>query len=368
MKNRFVFQWHINETCNLNCSHCYQSGPRRANIGDDEAREVIRQIHSFRPGYQNHSRKDLQDNRQIHVNLTGGEPFLHPHVFDYISRLKEQRNISTGILSNGTIITASIARQLKSAGVSFVQVSIDGCRSTHDQIRGEGSYVQAVEGLRILKNFNIPAHISFTATRSNYREYPEVAALGRKTGAVKVWTDRVIPSANMDYPSESFIKKSHNEESPGEESLNKEEVKKYIEIIAREQNKIKYKFVKTSPQSNRALQFLGGGLQIYHCGAAKNLLAILPGGDVYPCRRLPIKIGNVFESDLENIFQDNIYGNREKNNPYPEGCEKCFYVKLCQGGLKCLSFALTGNPDQGDPGCWMTSAHTGYSEVAPQAK
>jgi hypothetical protein len=37
------------------------------------------------------------------------------------------------------------------------------------------------------------------------------------------------------------------------------------------------------------------------------------------------------------------------------GCQDCFYNGLCRSGFKCLSYAMTGDSFQADPGCWVMS-------------
>ena len=36
----------------------------------------------------------------------------------------------------------------------------------------------------------------------------------------------------------------------------------------------------------------------------------------------------------------------------PDGCETCTHRRACRGGLRCLSYAVTGDPLGADPACW----------------
>ncbi len=51
------------------------------------------------------------------------------------------------------------------------------------------------------------------------------------------------------------------------------------------------------------------------------------------------------ESDLFRALRD--------RSRISRGCERCAYATLCRGGLKCLSYALYGDPFERDPGCWF---------------
>ena len=321
---RFIFQWHINEICNLKCLHCYQENATAGNISVQEMQKIFSQIQKFIPEYK------------IHINITGGEPFLHPEMEYMLKTLENLSSVSYGILSNGTLIDRSFAKTLKKYNVSFVQVSLDGVHKKHDHIRGEGSFGRAVSGIKNLGKENIPVQISFTANTLNYKYFSEVASLGRKLGVQKVWTDRVIPCGSA---------------ADSDMSLNPEKTKEFMEILTRESEKNG----RTKIDSHRALQFLLGTGNVYKCAAAKNLLTIMPGGDVLPCRRLPIRIGNVYENTLMEILHNSEFSRKMVSGKPVSGCETCFYEKTCNGGLKCLAYAVKGDAWKSDPGCWLAS-------------
>jgi radical SAM protein with 4Fe4S-binding SPASM domain len=251
-----------------------------------------------------------------------------------LSKLNKIQGLTLGILSNGTLITDSIAYELKTSGVKFIQISIDGSEKMHDSLRGKGSWEKALKGIKTLRKVGIDVHISFTANQKNFKEYPEVVKLSNKLGVVKVWTDRVICNPEDD---KSIL------------GISKEQTIDYMRLVAAEHSKKN----RTHASAGRALQFLLSDGEIYSCSASKNLLAILPGGNVLPCRRLPIEIGNIYKDSLWNILNQSEFS-KKINSPYKiEGCRNCYYEKVCNGGLKCLSYAVYGNPFKKDPGCWQ---------------
>jgi len=67
-------------------------------------------------------------------------------------------------------------------------------------------------------------------------------------------------------------------------------------------------------------------------------------------------VGNIMETPLvELYFQSDLFRALRNQKRNSEGCEDCFYNRFCRGGLKCLSYALIGDPFQADPGCWLVS-------------
>jgi radical SAM protein with 4Fe4S-binding SPASM domain len=103
----------------------------------------------------------------------------------------------------------------------------------------------------------------------------------------------------------------------------------------------------------RALQFLVGGGHPYHCSAGDKLLTVEPNGDVSPCRRLPIRVGNVLQTSLLELYQENeLLCALRDHERVARGCEDCAHARRCGGGLRCLAYALSGDPFAADPGCW----------------
>lgn len=304
--SRFTIQWHITERCNCRCRHCYQED-NRAEASAAELEDIRRQVESFlerRPGL---------------ITITGGEPLVHPCFYNLLQELR----CPFAVLTNGTLIDRETARHLAELKPRFVQISIEGRAKTHDYIRGPGTFSRAVQGITYLVEAGLRVLISFTAHRGNYQELPYVARLGRKLGVDKVWVDRLIPAgAGSELGSLSII-----------------ETRRLF--IMMKKNKV---------ARDRALQFLAGG-QPYRCQAGRNLLAILPGGEVLPCRRLPIVAGNLHETNLEDIYQGACF--KELRQKSCTQCAPCLYSEICDGGLRCLAYALTGSPFESDPGCWI---------------
>lgn len=305
-ETRFTIQWHITERCNCRCLHCYQE--------EASAESSPQQLERFLTRIEN-----FFNQRQGIITVTGGEPLLHPAFFTLLEKL----NHPYGVLSNGTLIDVKTAALLAERKPAFVQISIEGKEKTHDYIRGRGTYRAALEGIKNLRQVGIRVLISFTAHQKNYLELPAVARLGRRLGVDKVWVDRMIPAGN----------------GCGISGLNMEQSRQLFFLMK-----------KSRVAMDRALQFLAGG-RPYKCQAGISLMAIVPGGDVYPCRRMPITAGNLINNTLEEIYQGEVM--KRLRNEKSEGCFGCLYEKICRGGLRCLAYALTGSPFNPDPACWI---------------
>lgn len=333
--DHFSIQWHITDRCNLNCTHCYLDPEKAQDLPLEKLRTIL---DSYIDAL---SRMELKGRIQI----TGGEPFMRTDLFeitDLINRHKDKCDY--GIMCNGTMVDRSAAAALKRSECRFVQVSIDGGETLHDTIRGEGSFRKAIEGIKILKKQGLAVSVSFTAGRKNYAEFPAAAHDAVKAGADSIWSDRVIPSGRAALLSD--------------ELMNSTEVVDYFRIMNGCRKKYEKKmFRKTVVSMGRALQFMyydGTGFEEYpyRCTAGKTILTILADGRVVPCRRMPVVVGNLNNDDLYTIYHNStLLRLLRSNRIIPDGCGDCSFSQVCNGGLKCLSYAVHGNPFIRDPNC-----------------
>lgn len=345
--DRVLLQWHITHRCNLRCRHCYQashSGPELDRGGQLEViRQFVELLDSF-PGRRVHG----------HITITGGEPFVREDCVELLETIaRHERGFTLAVLTNGTLIDDTLAARLARMPVEFVQVSIEGCRETHDRIRGPGSYNRAVNGIRCLVRNGVRTLLSFTAHAGNYREFGEVARLGRKLRVSRVWADRMIPEGGAERLSHAVL-------SP-------EQTREFLHIMDTARRQVRWPWRRsTEIAMGRALQFLVAGGRPYHCTAGASLLTVMPDGDLYPCRRMPIRVGNLRDTPLVRLYQESDVLRRLRSRAATaRGCEGCLYAGLCRGGLRCLSYAMTGDPLNRDPGCWLTiRGQPGRSDVS----
>ncbi|MFH0997173.1 MAG: radical SAM protein [Pseudomonadota bacterium] len=335
---RMLFQWHVTDRCNLHCSHCYQDDASHSDLAWNDHLTILEHILSFI-----RLCRDRNNGRpfRAHVTVTGGEPFVRDDFIPLLERLSRERQyFSLAILTNGTLLTPAVVSSLKKVKPGFVQVSIDGTCETHDRIRGKGSFDRAIAGLKFLVSAGIPAYLSFTAQRKNYRDFPAVARLGRQLGVARVWADRMVPCGRGGETAENLL-------TPAE-------TREFFELMlqGRKRGWLKRSCVKL----HRSLQFTVTGEPPYRCSAGDTLVTILSNGDVCPCRRMPLVVGNIFREPLDRLYGSSelFIGLRDRQR-LSKGCEKCFYARSCAGGSRCMACAVYGDPYRADPGCWLTT-------------
>ena len=320
-------QWHLSENCNLKCLHCYQENHKPIQLEYEKLVIIYEQF------------KELLKKKKMkgHINITGGEPLCNPYLFKILDLIKKDSDlISFSILTNGTLINENIAGKIKSYNPEYVQVSLEGGRRTNDYIRGKGTYKKIANGIINLKKFNIFTSISFTATSLNYKEFPKVVCYARKYGVNNVWSDRFIPLGDSD---KSLV-------------LDYKQTREYLEIMNKERNKLKkIKNNNTTISMYRALQFQMTNDFAYGCTAGDTLLTVMENGDLVPCRRMPIVIGNLFDRSMYDLYMNSEVLKKLREKKIPDECAECEHSEVCHGGLKCLTYAIYKDLNHKDYGC-----------------
>ena len=327
MVKKFVLQWHLSENCNLKCLHCYQENHKPIQLEFDKLVIIYKQF------------KELLNKKKMkgHINITGGEPLCNPYLFKLLDLIKEDSDfISFSILTNGTLINEKVAKKIKSYNPLYVQVSLEGGKKTNDYIRGKGTYKKIAEGIVNLRKENIFTSISFTATSLNYKEFPKVVRYARKYGVNNVWSDRFIPLGDSDKSL----------------ALNYEQTREYLEIMNKERNKLRnIKKNNTTISMYRALQFQMTNDFAYGCTAGDTLLTVMENGDLVPCRRMPITIGNLFDRSMYDLYINSDVLKTLREKKIPDECINCEHSEVCHGGLKCLTYAMYKDLNHKDYGC-----------------
>lgn len=187
----------LTRACNLTCTHCLNnSGSKLINeMSQEEILETIRKLAAI----------DI-----IEIRFTGGEPMVHPSLESAIM-LTHQLGIRASIGTNGVAITASIAERFSDAGLNLAIVSIDGDRKTHDQIRGNGSFVRAWKGIRALRSSNVEVRVNAVAMRTTRNTFFSLAEACEQEG-VKLFVRRFIPSGRARGNLSEFLTQAEYEE------------------------------------------------------------------------------------------------------------------------------------------------------------
>jgi len=253
---------------------------------------------------------------------------------------KYKRFLAVHVMTNGSLITQESAALLRWMKVAGVQVSLEGNRETNDRIRGAGSFERITNAIMLLRRYSVPVFVSFTLHQENMAEIAALARYLKLIGANSFVVRRQVPMGRGKDLQNGLL-------AP-------RELKKCFETrkrLARELNE-KGKFLVSFWCDDAIACSLTK--QYYFCGVlGGNVIDIASNGDIMPCRKFPVKLGNILRDDLVDIYfsSDTLWRLRSLENAHPL-CRRCPQFRYCKGGAKCLSLAYFGNPFAPDPQCF----------------
>jgi MoaA/NifB/PqqE/SkfB family radical SAM enzyme len=162
---------YITNRCNLTCPTCFL-GDEYFQGRTEMSLPYIREIVQWA------ARNCIED-----ISFLGGEPTLHPDFSEIVQLPNAFGIVSTRVTTNGNRRFQSLLRDPVASLLSFVYISIDGaCKETHDSIRGNGSFNDCLESMRLLSAANIPFGITFTITRRSIDEIDQMIELAEQFG------------------------------------------------------------------------------------------------------------------------------------------------------------------------------------------
>ncbi|MFC8273125.1 radical SAM protein [Streptomyces sp. NPDC057271] len=142
--------------CNLGCGYCFQNtaqdtagGSRPPRIAQTRlSSETITSILGF-----TERQMAAAGLEKLRILLFGGEPLLNPRgCLELLERARGIGMSSAWMISNATLLTPWMARQLADLGLTSIQVTFDGDRADHDRIRigranGNGTFDTIVRNI-----------------------------------------------------------------------------------------------------------------------------------------------------------------------------------------------------------------------------
>lgn len=160
--------------CDLGCRHC-SAGPARSLDSTNQqalSKDLILQaVREALPlGLKN-------------IQFSGGDFLLHPEISDLLDHLG-QTAISLAIETNGSGLSAGLARQLASLPACQVILGLDGANAeTHDLLHARpGAFDQTTQAARLLHQTGITTHLVFSLQRPNAGQVKEMVHLAEELG------------------------------------------------------------------------------------------------------------------------------------------------------------------------------------------
>ena len=354
-----VVVWNMTRRCNLKCIHCYSSSADidyPDELTTQEGKSLI---------------DDLAQFGSPVILFSGGEPLMRADLPE-LARYATQKGMRAVISTNGTLITEEVAAQLKEIGLSYVGVSLDGLKKTHDRFRGmPGAFEQAIAGIRNCRDAGIKVGLRFTVNRHNVTDVPAMFDLLAEERIQRMCFYHLVYTGRG-----SQLRK---------EDLTHEESRRLLDLIAA---RTKQMFDEGLAPEILTVDNHADGPYLYlklrkevpaRAAEVLELLEMNEGnstgvgigcvswdGQVYPdqfWRNRPL--GNVREKPFSAIWTDEdnefLMKLKEKKKYITGRCASCVWLPVCGGNFRARAEAA-GDVWGPDPACYLTDEEISQKE------
>ncbi|WP_096362465.1 radical SAM protein [Streptococcus intermedius] len=169
----------ITENCNQRCSHCWAGKNLTINHSFDEIIAALNKIKILNP---------------LHITITGGEPLVHEHWLDILGYAKKNFPI-VELFTNAVLFSEKSIKKLSSlfGDLDFIQVSLDGLRTTYKKQRGSDDFQKVIENIKLIVKYNLNIRVNMTITHLNIEEMIDVYELVDSIGITSFSISPVYP-------------------------------------------------------------------------------------------------------------------------------------------------------------------------------
>lgn len=176
-KNSPLIHLLINPTidCNFRCWYCYESH-KKSQMSEETISKVKKLILSI-----------FQEGKDLQISWFGGEPMMYYKqviipILQYVKVIAKQYNrvFYTNMTTNGFLFTTEKIKELVEYNFNGVQITLDGNKEKHDQIRfsrnGVGSYDRIIKNIKNLAENGIAITLRINCTESNIDSMADIAS------------------------------------------------------------------------------------------------------------------------------------------------------------------------------------------------
>lgn len=335
-----LIAWEITRNCNLSCIHCRAAATNGPYTGEIDTRTAFRLL------------DQIAEVGNPIIILTGGEPLLRADIFE-IARYGTEKGLRIVMAPNGTLITETIAKQMKDAGIQRISISIDGStKESHDAFRGvKGAFEGALRGIDLAKSTGIEFQINTTITKSNLDQIEKIQELALKLGAVAHHIFLLVPTGRGKYIVD--------------QEINAEEYERTLNWFYDRHDKTSMQLKATcaphyyrilrqrAKEEGKPVTFKTHGLDAVTrgCLAGTGFCFISHRGIVQPCGFLHLNCGNITQRSFVDIWKksDVFLALRDFSNLKGK-CGQCEFKRVC-GGCRARAYEATGDFLDEEPLC-----------------
>jgi radical SAM additional 4Fe4S-binding domain len=303
----------ITRRCNLRCVYC---GSDCAPEKTKEDLSVSSWISIIRQIAEDFKAKDIM------IAVTGGEPLIKPGIFDIFQELHRLR-FPFGMVTNGTVIDAEMAKRVVNSGIRSISISMDAPPEINDQFRGEGVSRRVESAVKNLQQAGFKGKLEIISTLTK----PAVKHLDdmrRHVAKLKVPLWRIAPVMPIGRAA------ANPELIPGPAEL-----REMLEFIIQGRQDTYMPRPEFGEEG-----FLGDGYEgkvrpyLCQCRAGITTAGILFDGRIGACPELGDAFvqGNVLSERFRDVWDQRYQVFRDRSWTRKHECVTCAVYERCRGG------------------------------------
>lgn len=292
-RNLYSVMFDLLSGCNWECKHCYIPNHDNNKLPIEQVKKTL---------------NDLRRMGVFEVTFTGGEIFCRDDIMDII---KYARSLFFNVIlfTNVSLLNENIIQKLSELCIGEISCTIFSLDpEIHDFITGiSGSLDKAMKNIVLIKKYHIPLTIKTIVTNVNFRDSRTLKQFCEENGFFY----------KIDY--EVFSQTDGNA-SPRLYRMTETQLELELPWL----DSLRMFTPKKHNNSD------------YVCPGIQNAVAISHDGNVYPCNKMLIPIGNIYEDSIDNIWYNSPILTELQNLQWGQliecgSCNKNIFCKHCPG-------------------------------------
>lgn len=281
-------QWKITNKCNLKCKHCYLGKLDGFELPFERADEIA---------------DTIINSNVMEVTISGGECLTYKGIEKIIKKFLIN-GIKVDVFTNALLlkdVLDKIDSDILNKSALLFYVSVDGLKSTHEQIRGKNTFDKTIENIKYAIEKGYPVVTNTVINKINYCDILDMIALLKQMGVKDVQLSNLIVQGSADNSMKISL-------------LEQMALKDKINILYKEHPEFGYIYYSEVPDSDgvRKVYSLSNGKKNFigndnwKCTAGVARVTIDSNGKVYCCPFIKDSyLGDLNKENLSEIW-DNV--------------------------------------------------------------